>query len=75
MATPGSKEDAQAMYDMYFAAEQAVLKGQSYTIGGRSLTRSDLTKIQEGRKYWADQLSLIDSTGSNKPRVTRVILR
>ena len=32
----------------YIAAEAAVLKGQSFSLGGRTLTRADLAEIREG---------------------------
>lgn len=43
---------ATEMVALYAAAEMAVLKGQSYTINGRSLTRADLTEIRAGRQEW-----------------------
>lgn len=32
---------------MYYEAEQAVLTGQSYTIGNRTLTRANLSEIRK----------------------------
>ena len=43
---------AQTQLDAYMAAETAVLSGQSYSIGGRSLSRADLGRIQEGIRIW-----------------------
>jgi hypothetical protein len=43
---------ATEMRDAYIAAELAVLKGQSFTIGGRTLTRSNLAEIRTGRQEW-----------------------
>jgi len=40
------------MVALYVTAEQKVLSGQSYTIGGRSLTRANLPEIRAGRKEW-----------------------
>lgn len=40
------------MLDLYVAAEKAVLRNQSYTINGRSLTRADLPEIRAGRQEW-----------------------
>lgn len=48
---------AREMVDLYTSAEIAVLKGQSYSIGGQSLTRADLDKIRAGRKEWEQKLS------------------
>ena len=43
---------ASDMVAAYTAAELAVLKGQSYTIAGRSLTRANLPEIRAGRREW-----------------------
>jgi len=42
----------QEMLDLYIAAEQAVLLGQSVRFGERQLTRADLAEIRNGRKEW-----------------------
>lgn len=49
--------NATEMVALYTAAERAVLKGQSYTINGRSLTRVDLSEIRAGRKEWEQRLA------------------
>ena len=43
---------AQEMLELYIAAEQAVLLGQSVRFGERQLTRADLVEIRNGRKEW-----------------------
>lgn len=43
---------AEARLTEYLAAETKVLSGQSYTIGGRQLTRANLSEIREGIDYW-----------------------
>lgn len=48
------------MIAAYNAAELAVLKGKSYTINGRSLTRADLPDIREGRQEWEQKLASHD---------------
>lgn len=45
------------MRDLYIAAEQAVLKGQSYTINGRTLTRANLPEIRKGRQEWEQRVA------------------
>lgn len=44
------------MLAKYIAAEEAVLKGQSYQLstgtGSRMLTRANLREIREGRREW-----------------------
>lgn len=67
-------EKAKEMCQLYLTAEEKILKGQSYSIGDRSLTRADLKDVVRERKYWcnlADQLS----TGRTKPGVKRVLPR
>jgi hypothetical protein len=59
---------AQGMLDKYLAAEVAVLKGQSYTIGTRSLTRANLSTIVKERKYWQQMLANLQGGGSMRVR-------
>lgn len=40
------------MRDKYLAAEEAILGGQSFAWGDRTLTRADLAQVQEGRREW-----------------------
>ena len=40
------------MVELYVAAEKAVLRNQSYSLNGRSLTRADLSDIRAGREQW-----------------------
>lgn len=51
--------------DQYLAAELAVLGSQSYTIGGRSLTRANLAEIREGIKIWSDRLDAANMAAAN----------
>jgi len=43
---------AEARLTEYLTAEAKVLAGQSYTIGGRALTRANLSEIRTGIDYW-----------------------
>lgn len=52
-----SVETCQRHLDQYLEAEMAVLGSQSYTIGGRSLTRANLKDIRDGIKIWSDRLA------------------
>jgi len=52
MAVPGSKAEALEMYTAYMEAEVAILKGKSYQIGDRTLTREDLREVRKGRTEW-----------------------
>jgi len=46
---------ASEMVELYVSAEIAVLKGQSFTINNRQLTRADLSEIQKGRREWENK--------------------
>jgi len=58
-----SSESVQSMILLYVEAEQAVLKGQAYQIGGQSLTRADLDKIRKGRQEWMAIRNAINGSG------------
>lgn len=45
-------ESAQAQLDLWLAADAAVASGQSYSIGGRSLTRANAAEITNKIDYW-----------------------
>lgn len=65
---------AQARLAQYLTAEEQVLKGQSYSIGDRALTRADLEDIREGIKYWEKKVDNL-AVGRTKPLITSVIPR
>ena len=50
---------ARTHLDAWLAADLAVAGGQSYTIGGRSLTRANSEEIRQQVQYWTQQLSLM----------------
>ena len=54
---PLSSGECRQMLSDHLSAIRAVLKGQSYTIGGRSMTRADLSKLQEGVTFWNGMLN------------------
>ena len=43
---------AEAKLSEYLAAESAILTGQEYRIGARSLTRANLEEVQKGIEIW-----------------------
>ena len=60
----------------YMDAEEKVLNGQCYEIGGRKLTRADLKEISDGITLWAGRLKqaeLDEATGRGGIRMMRVI--
>jgi hypothetical protein len=61
---------AQETLQSYIDAERQILKGQSYTHNGRSVTMANLAEIQAGRKYWEKRVA--EMSGRRKAR--RVML-
>ena len=55
---------AQTQLDAYLAAETAVLGGQNYTIGGRSLQRANLAEIQAGIELWNNRVQNLSRRNS-----------
>ncbi len=43
---------AEAQLGLWMAASEKVAQGQSYTIGGHTLTRADARAIQQQVDYW-----------------------
>lgn len=70
---PITLAQAEAQLTLYLAAEQAVLSGQSYTIGGRSLTRADLDSIQAGIKVWNDRATSLTATAAGASRARTIV--
>ena len=48
---------------MYYAAEEAVLLNQEYTIGTKSLKRADLSTIRAAIKDLEGQIEALENTG------------
>lgn len=72
MASAISKETAQTHLDAWLAAELAVTKGQSYTIGTRELQRADLKEIRETIDYWQKK---VQQASGRRSRVYRALPR
>lgn len=64
---------AQEMLGLYIEAEKAILKGQSYTIKDRTLTRANLSHVVKERKYWLRMCRSLSGLGSMQ--VSRVVIR
>lgn len=50
--------------EQWLLAEEKVSKGQSYTIGNRTLTRANLTEIQNAIELWSKRLQDAESNSS-----------
>ena len=57
----------------YYEAEEKVLNSQSYTLGSKTLTRADLTSIQNMIKKLEGEISSIEQYGTTKRRSVRIV--
>jgi len=55
---------ARERLNAYYEAELAVLSGQSYTIGSRSLTRANLSEIRNAIKELEQQVRELETIAS-----------
>lgn len=60
--------------EMYYAAEEAVLLNQEYTIGTKSLKRADLSTIRAAIKDLEGQITSLEVSGG-KNKAVRFIPR
>lgn len=67
-----TKEMCLRHLEIWLEAEEKVAKGQSYTIGNRTLTRANLTEIGRMIETWSDRLNKAEN-GSTGPRSYTVI--
>ena len=68
--------EANEMLQLWIEAEKAVSTGQSYSIGGRSLTRVNMKEIMEAQRYWESEIyRLQNNVNSRGARVLRVVPR
>lgn len=58
---------------LYYEAEEKVLNSQSYTLGSKTLTRADLTSIQNMIKKLEGEISSIEQYGTTKRRSVRIV--
>lgn len=59
--------------ESYYKAEERILKGQSYTIGSRTLTRANLASVQRIIKELETEVEVLEKRGSTKRRSARVV--
>lgn len=67
--------EIQALRAAWYAAELAVATGQSYTIGGRTLTRADAAFISRQLAKYDAQLTAAEAGRGPGVRAIRVIPR
>ncbi len=66
---------AQENLSAWIAADLAVSKGQSYSIGGRSMTRADAKAITEKIKFWQNLVNSLTAGSGGGLTVKRVMPR
>ncbi len=49
--------EAQAQYDKWLKANDAIIGGQSYVIDGITMNRANLSEIRRQVNYWAAQVN------------------
>lgn len=69
------KRALQMRLELYYEAEEKILARQSFTIGSRSLTMADLGKVQEMIKSLEAQIEALETRGTTKHKVVRVVPR
>lgn len=68
-------DEAREHLRIWLEAEKAVATGQSYKIGTRSLTRSNLSDIASRIKYWRNEVDKLESGTGKGSRVMRFVPR
>ncbi len=63
---------AQAKLDEYLAAETKVLKGQSVSMDGETLTRANLEFIQRGIDIWNKRVQNLSAASEGRGRARTV---
>lgn len=62
----GRLERYRKRLDMYYSAEEAVLSGQEYHIGSRSLKRADLAAIRAAIDDLETRIEELEDTGGKR---------
>lgn len=58
---------------LYYEAEQKILEGQSYSIGSRSLSRTNLAEVKNAIKDLEGKIIALETRGTTKRPVARFI--
>ena len=61
-------ERTQQRLELYYEAEKAILAGQAYTIGSRSLTRANLAWVRSQINDLESKLQSLQSAAAGKGR-------
>ena len=68
-----TREELHDLIAAWKAAYKAASTGKSYTIQGRTLTRSDLPDIRKQLAYLENELATLDSGRGSKRVIMRVV--
>lgn len=68
MATVISYSEAVQTLKDWMAALSAAQSGQSYSIGGRTLTRQDITEIRSEIQRWHNTVAALEAQQKGQPR-------
>ena len=63
MSGPFTLAQIDAQIQAWYDASLAVSTGQSYSYGGRTLTRANVREIRDNLKYWTQQREALLSVG------------
>ncbi len=58
---------------LYYAAERAILSGQSYTVGNRTLTRANLAEVREAIDDLLSAGATLDGSAVKARRSYRIV--
>ena len=65
-------EEARTKLATWMLADDAVAKGQEYTIGDLELTRADAVQIRKNIEYWKKMVEDLEKR-TRGPRLVRVV--
>lgn len=70
---PTMQDFQNARLKAYYEAEQAVLSGQSYTIGNRTLTRANLSEIRRAIDDLIASGAVLEGYGGKRRMAKKVV--
>jgi hypothetical protein len=60
---------AQTRLSDWMAADEAVSRGQAYSVGGRSFTRAQASEIRQNIEFWERKVNALASSSGGGRRV------
>lgn len=72
-----SVEEVKNRLQIWLNAEEAIAKGQSYSIDNQRVERANLAQVREQIKFWQRELVKAEASvsGKGRRRVTRIVPR